>query len=167
MRLRVTSRTQDSGLRMETIRIAAGALRRNKLRSFLTLLGVIIGVATVVSVVSIISGLNSYVRDKVLNLNPDVLVFTKYGIVRSRNEFILQRKRKPVTLREARWIERECRSGGAVGAQANHRDSLHVGRLKDPDVQIQGQTANMESMMRIDLEAGRFFSPIEEEHAAA
>ena len=68
----------------EVFAVALQALRRNKLRSFLTLLGVIIGVATVVSVVSIISGLNSYVMDKVLNLNPDVLVFTKYGIIRSR-----------------------------------------------------------------------------------
>ena len=151
----------------EVFAVAIQALRRHKLRSFLTLLGVIIGVATVVSVVSIISGLNGYVQDKVLNLNPDVLVFTKYGIVRSRDEFILQRKRKPVTLREARWIERECRTCAAVGAQANHRTSVHVGKLKDTDVRIDGQTANMESMMRMDLEAGRFFNPIEEEHAAA
>jgi putative ABC transport system permease protein len=151
----------------ELLAVALQALQRHKLRSFLTLLGVIIGVATVVSVVSIISGLNSYVRDKVLNLNPDVLVFTKYGIVRTRDEFILQRKRKPVTLREARLIERECRTCGAVGAQVNHSDAVHVGRHKDPDVQIQGQTANMQSMMRVDLEAGRFFNPVEEEHAAA
>ncbi len=151
----------------ELLAVALQALRRHKLRSFLTLLGVIIGVATVVSVVSIISGLNSYVRDKVLNLNPDVLVFTKYGIVRSRNEFILQSKRKPVTLREARLIERECRTCGAVGAQANHMDAVHAGRHKDPDVQILGGTANMQSMMRIELEAGRFVSPVEEEHAAA
>ncbi len=151
----------------EVFAVALQALRRNKLRSFLTLLGVIIGVATVVSVVSIISGLNGYVRDKVLNLNPDVLVFTKYGIVRSRDQFILQRKRKPVTLREARWIERECRTCAAVGAQANHMDAVHAGRLKDPDVRIEGHTANMATMMRMDLEAGRFFSPVEEEHAAA
>jgi putative ABC transport system permease protein len=151
----------------ELLAVALQALRRHKLRSFLTLLGVIIGVATVVSVVSIISGLNSYVRDKVLNLNTDVLVFTKYGIVRSRNEFILQSKRKPVTLREARLIERECRSCGAVGAQVNHFDAIHAGPHKDPNIQIQGQTANMQSMMRMDLEAGRFFNPVEEEHAAA
>ena len=69
--------------------VAVGALRRHKLRSFLTLLGVIIGVMTVVSVVSIISGLNANVRDKVLNLNPDVIVFTKFGIIRSRAEFLI------------------------------------------------------------------------------
>ncbi len=150
----------------ELLAIALQALRRNRLRSFLTLLGVIIGVATVVSVVSVISGLNAFVQDKLFNLNPDVLVFTKYGIIRNRNEFVLARKRKPVTLREARLIERECRTCGAVGAVANHREAVHVGRRKIPDVQIQGYTASMQSMMRMDLEAGRFFSPVEEAHAA-
>ena len=86
----------------EVFAVAVGALRRHKLRSFLTLLGVIIGVMTVVSVVSIISGLNANVRDKVLNLNPDVIVFTKYGIIKNRSEFLIARKRKAITLRDAR-----------------------------------------------------------------
>jgi putative ABC transport system permease protein len=150
----------------ELLAISLQALRRNRLRSFLTLLGVIIGVATVVSVVSIISGLNRYVHEKVLLLNPDVLAFTKYGIIRNRNEFILARRRKAVTLREARTIERECRTCGAVGAQANHVDAVHVGKRKLPDVQVQGYTSNMQSMMRMDLEAGRFFTAVEEEHSA-
>ncbi|HEY6930151.1 MAG TPA: ABC transporter permease [Thermoanaerobaculia bacterium] len=151
----------------ELLAVAVQALRRNKLRSLLTLLGVIIGVATVVSVVSIISGLNSYVRDKVLSLNPDVLVFTKYGIIRSREQFILARKRKPVTFHEARVIERECRTCAAVGAHAYHRDALHAGKRRMPDVLIHGYTANMESMLRMDLDAGRYFTPVEEEHADA
>jgi putative ABC transport system permease protein len=149
----------------ELLAVALQALRRNKLRSSLTLLGVIIGVATVVSVVSIISGLNSYVRDKVLSLNPDVLVFTKYGIIRSREQFILARKRKPVTFHEARVIERECRTCAAVGAHAYHRDAVHSGKRRMPDVLVHGYTANMESMLRMDLDAGRYFTPVEEEHA--
>src|SRR5207244_4615720 len=59
---------RKDGVAMETIRIAAAALTTHKLRSFLTLLGVIIGVATVVSVVSIIAGLNSYIQEKVFQL---------------------------------------------------------------------------------------------------
>jgi len=133
----------------------------------LTLLGVIIGVATVVSVISVISGLNGYVREKILNLNPDVLVFTRYGIIRNRLELIAARKRKAVTLSEARTIERECRTCAAVGAVANHVDAVHSGRLRIPDVQVQGNTANMLTMMRMDLDAGRFFTPAEEDHAAA
>src|SRR5260370_38290870 len=72
-----------------------------------------------------------------------------------------------MTLHEARIIERECRPCGAGGGQANHVDAAHVGRKKIADTQIQGYTSNMHSMMRMDLEAGRFFSPVEEEHSAA
>ena len=69
---------------METLRIAATALRANKLRSFLTLLGVIIGIMTIVSVVAVVSGLNDYITNKVFDLNPDVFVVTKFGINTSR-----------------------------------------------------------------------------------
>ena len=64
------------------------------LRSFLTLLGIIIGVATLVGVVSVISGLNGFVQDKVIQLAPDVYVVTKFGIIRSREEFLDALKRR-------------------------------------------------------------------------
>ena len=69
------------------------SLGSHKLRSGLTLLGVIIGVMTVVAVVSVISGLNEFVATNLVNLNPDVLVFTKFGILRSRSEFLLANRR--------------------------------------------------------------------------
>ena len=150
----------------ELISVAVGALRLNKLRSGLTLLGVIIGVMTVVAVLSIISGLNEYVTNKVVNLNPDVLVFTKYGIIRNRAEFLLARKRKPVTMRDLRLVEAECRSCGDVGAQADQTATVHAGRRKLASVQVTGYSANAASLLNVDLEAGRFFSPSEEQHAA-
>src|SRR2546422_394378 len=101
----------------ELFSVSLQALRLNKLRSGLTLLGVIIGVMTVVSVLSVISGLNDYVLNKVINLNPDVLVFTRYGIIRNRMEFVMARKRKPVTTRDLQVVRAECRSCAAVGAQ--------------------------------------------------
>ncbi len=150
----------------ELVSVALGALRLNKLRSGLTLLGVIIGVMTVVSVLSVISGLNEYVTNKVVNLNPDVLVFTKYGIIRNLAEFSLARKRKPVTMRDLRVVEAECVSCGAVGAQADQTATVHAGRHKLANVQVTGYSANAASLLNIDLEAGRFFSPSEEQHAA-
>ena len=81
----------------ELFRVSASALTRNKLRAFLTLLGVIIGVATVVGVVSVISGLNSYVKDKVIGLNPDIVIFDKYGIITSREEWLMAMKRRSLT----------------------------------------------------------------------
>lgn len=150
----------------ELAAVAVEALRRNRLRSGLTLSGVVIGVATVVSVVSVIAGLNAYVAEKVLNLNPDVLVFTRFGIIRSRQEFVLAKQRKPMTLREARILERECRTCAAVGASAARVDAVHAGALRMPDTQVQGNTANMATMVRLDIAAGRTFTPSEEDHAA-
>jgi len=150
----------------ELLQVAVTALRRNKLRSFLTLLGVIIGVMTVVAVVSVISGLNGYVQDKVLNLNPDVLVFTKYGIIRGRQEYLLARKRKPITIRDAQIVAKECRSCAAVGTNVREQANVHVGPRKLAGVSIQGYSANMESMLNVDLEGGRFFTPVEDQHAA-
>jgi len=135
----------------ELFAVSLQALRLNKLRSGLTLLGVIIGVTTVVSVLSVISGLNEYVLNKVVNLNPDVIVFTKYGIIRSRQEFIMATKRKPVTVRDLLVVS------------AN----VHLGPRKLSNVPVTGYTANVLTMLNVDLEAGRFFTTLEDEHAAA
>jgi putative ABC transport system permease protein len=149
----------------EHFALALQTLRVNKLRSGLTLLGVIIGVMTVVSVLSVISGLNGYVLNKVVNLNPDVVVFTKYGILRSRVEFILARKRKPVTMRDLQVVRAECRSCGAVGAQAEQIATVKAGSRKLSSVPISGYTANVSELLNLELQGGRFFTPTEDEHA--
>jgi putative ABC transport system permease protein len=143
------------------------ALRSHKLRSGLTLLGVIIGVMTVVAVVSVISGLNEFVAKNLVNLNPDVLVFTKFGILRSRSEFLMANRRKPLTMLECRLVEANCRSCAAVGAQAEQTALVKAGRRKLGGVEITGYTANADSMLNLDLESGRFFNPSEEAHSAA
>ena len=150
----------------ELFSVVFDALHLNKLRSGLTLLGVIIGVTTVVSVLSIITGLNDYVMSKVINLNPDVVIFTKYGILRSRQEFILAQKRKPITMHDLMLVKSECLSCGAVGAQGDQVANVKAGSRKLSGVPITGYTANTVTLLNIDLEAGRFFSPAEEDHSA-
>jgi putative ABC transport system permease protein len=142
------------------------ALGSHKLRSGLTLLGVIIGVMTVVAVVSVISGLNEFVATNLLNLNPDVLVFTRYGILRSRSEFLLANRRKPLTSADQRLVEANCRSCAAVGAQASRTAAVKSGNRKLGAVEVTGYTANAVTMLNFDLETGRFFNPSEEQHAA-
>src|SRR5262249_15920036 len=151
----------------ELFAVSLHALRLNKLRSGLTLLGVIIGVMTVVSVLPVISGLNDYVLNKVVNLNPDVVVFTKYGIIRNRAEFVLAQRRKAVTMRDLQIVRAECRSCGAVGAQARQVATVHSGARKLSDVPINGYTANIATLLKVGLEGGRFFNGFEEEHASA
>ena len=151
---------------METLRIALTALGTHKLRSFLTLLGVIIGVMTVVAVVSIINGLNAYVTEQIFSLNPDVFVVTQFGIITSREEFIEALKRKRITLDDAAAVERLCAGCAEIGVINNTSQTVKRGAERLPDVQITGGTANVAGLMNLDLEAGRFYTDIEVRHAA-
>ncbi len=152
---------------VELFRVSSSALTRHKLRAFLTLLGVIIGVATVVGVVSVISGLNSYVKDKVFGLNPDVVIFTKYGIITSREEWLIATKRRDVTLTDMDIIRRECRLCAQVGGESDRQRPVKYGDRKLSSVNVTGQTPNMGDMMNIDIASGRYFTETEYDHAAA
>jgi putative ABC transport system permease protein len=151
---------------VETLRLAATALNTHKLRSFLTLLGVIIGVMTVVSVVSIISGLNNYIQERVFQLNPDVYVVTQFGIITSQEQFLEAAKRKKIDWRDYDAIRERCHSCALVGAQENTRQTVKRGPRKLNRVRIQGGTPNMAEISNIDLETGRFFTPAENVHSA-
>ena len=150
----------------ELFRVSAAALTRHKLRAFLTLLGVIIGVATVVGVVSVISGLNAYVKDKIIGLNPDIVIFTKYGIITSREEWLMARKRKDLTLTDMEIVRRECRLCASVGARGDRRRPVKYEEHKLPQVEIQGHTPNMVEAMSFDIDNGRYFTQSEYEHSA-
>jgi len=69
---------------VETFRLALDALRAHKLRSFLTLLGVILAVTTLVAVMSVVAGLNFYVAEKVANLGANVYLVDRFGIITSK-----------------------------------------------------------------------------------
>ncbi|HYH07382.1 MAG TPA: ABC transporter permease [Thermoanaerobaculia bacterium] len=151
---------------METLRIAATALRAHKMRSFLTLLGVIIGVMTVVAVVSIISGLNNYISEKVFQLNPDVYGVTKFGIITSREQFLEAVKRKDLTWYDYKAVQERCGLCDMVGASHGTRAAVKRGAKKLAGVRTAGTTANMAELNNLDLEAGRFFTPTEERRSA-
>ena len=151
---------------METLRIAITALNTHKLRSFLTLLGVIIGVMTVVSVVSIIAGLNNFVSEKLFQLNPDVYVVTQFGIITSQEQFLEAIRRKIIDWNDFEAVQQRCRTCGAVGAHIQTRTTVKRESKKLAAVQTHGGTANTAEINNLDLEAGRFYTDSEDAHAA-
>ena len=102
----------------ELLREALRALRANALRSVLTLLGIIIGVGTLVGVISVITGLDAFVNDKVIQLAPDVYVVTKFGIIRSREEFLDALKRRDLDWNDYEVAARTLRRAEGVAAEA-------------------------------------------------
>ena len=105
-------------LNSELIRVALRAIGAHKLRSFLTLLGVIIGVMTVVAVIAVITGLNNYVATKLFTLSPDVYVVTRFGIITSREQFLEALKRKSITKADIEKAARMSKTAVAIGAQS-------------------------------------------------
>src|SRR5215472_11214053 len=93
-----TAYVRRSASLREPALIALGTLRAHKLRSFLTLLGVILSVATLIVVVSMIRGTNQYISDRVANFGANVFLVTQYPIITSREQFVkLQRTNKPIS----------------------------------------------------------------------
>jgi putative ABC transport system permease protein len=150
----------------ELLLVALRALPANKLRSALTLLGVIIGVSTIVGVVGVISGLDNYVKDQLSVMSPDVYFLDKFGLIRSRQEFLQAIKRPPI-----RWNDYER----LMGADLRHTDAICVsggrsmkvvnGTRQLPNVNVNGVGANFSGMFRLQFEAGRFFTPQEDQAA--
>jgi len=140
---------------------ALRAIRTHALRSFLTLLGIIIGVATLVGVVSVIAGLNAYVTDKVFALSPDVFVISKFGIIRSREEFLAALKRRDLSYDDYRRLAATLTRAEQVAASISGSTAVRFRDRRLTDVSLRGATANFGRVMNLEIESGRFFSDSE------
>lgn len=141
----------------ESVAIAIASLRANKLRSFLTVLGIVIGVASVVAVVAITEGLDRYISDKVLDLGSRSFTVQKMpDIITSREQFIEMAKRKDLTLDDLEAVRRACAACREVGAQVGTSRTAKYGRTTQENVQVLGITENIARIGSIrDMEAGR------------
>jgi putative ABC transport system permease protein len=151
----------------ELARESLRAIRAHTLRSFLTLLGIIIGVATVVGVVSVISGLNIFVQEKVIALSPDVFVVTKFGIIRNQDEFLDALKRRNIDWNDYQRLGLRLKRAEQVAADINRTSAVKYGDRRLADVQLHGTTANYGQMMNLEIVSGRYFGPHEDQTVQA
>lgn len=150
----------------EALRIALAAIWAHKLRSFLTLLGVIFGVATVIVVVSLIEGFNRYVDEKIANIGTNAFAVQRYSIedFSSLDAYELARRRnKDVTIEDLYALQAFGRSIRMAGAREQEVCELKYSTSVLFGVNLVGQTANMLEIENKDLAEGRAFTPIEDE----
>ncbi len=144
----------------ESIRIALRSLWANKLRSVLTLLGVVIGVAAVIAVVTFVSGVNDYVATKVFNLGADVfLIFKVSPAVTNIDHFLEAEKRKDLTLDDYRAVAEACRHCVLVAASTrNETGHVKYGGQSISDTLVRGVTPGMDVILDTDLASGRMLN---------
>ncbi|WP_260703135.1 ABC transporter permease [Edaphobacter flagellatus] len=151
----------------EAVRIALQSLWANKLRSILTLLGVVIGVASVIAVVTLVNGANVYVASKVNSYGADVFTISKQPqIITNYTDYVRYQKRKNLLMDDYRYIAENCKHCSQIGAQQTNLGKIVFGTQSSTDTVIRGQTYAMPEMQNINIVQGRGFTPTDEDHAS-
>jgi putative ABC transport system permease protein len=149
---------------LETVRLSLDALRAHKLRSFLTLLGVILAVTTLVAVMSVVAGLNFYVADKIANLGANVYVLTRFGIITSNDAWVKAQKRPLVTQEELVNLRTGMRTASQIAALLGTSSDIRYGNDLMQDVNILGVTPNYSAVRSVNVASGRFLMEADETH---
>jgi putative ABC transport system permease protein len=144
----------------EAFLVATSSLRANKLRTSLTLMGIVVGVTAVIAVVTIIKGLDKTVAQTFSSQGSTVFTISKNPqIIKSREEFIKFNKRKDVTHEDAEAIARLCSACWRVGVGANAVETVKRGDQKSDNVRIRGVTPiTMFDIDGVSIDAGRIWT---------
>ena len=151
---------------LETMRLALDSLRAHKLRSFLTLLGVIMAVTVLVVVMSFVAGMNTYVADKIANLGANVFIVDRFGIITSRDEFIKAQKRPLITIEDYERLRDSMKTARAVAALDDHQVDLRSGNEKLAGTDVMGVTPNYAEIENINVAQGRLITQSDDDHRA-
>jgi putative ABC transport system permease protein len=141
----------------EAVRIALASLGANKLRSLLTVLGILIGVSSVIAVVAITDGLDRYMSEKVLELGTKAFRLQRMpDIITSHEQWMQMMKRKRLDMNDYEAVKKACTLCSEVGAQVWTGGNVKRGRIVQKDVGIAGVTENISRIGTIrELESGR------------
>jgi putative ABC transport system permease protein len=152
---------------IEGFKIALQSLWANKLRSILTLLGVVIGVASVITVVTLVNGAKKFVTTKLNSYGAEVVTISKMPqTFITIEEYLEFQKRKDVKLDDYEAIRDECKSCVSVGALRNATGKIVYGAKSSTDTDIRGWTWTMPPMSNLNIAQGRSFTESEDQHSS-
>jgi putative ABC transport system permease protein len=152
----------------EAFWVALEALRAHKLRSFLTLLGVVIATTTLIVVMSIINGMNLYIADHIANLGANVFIVHQWKWAQGYEEWLKARRRnKEVRIEEYEFLRDNLTGYKHIGASAGLHSSDTQARYESHtlyDVEISGVTPSMIDIGQQKVEIGRYMTDSDYQH---
>ncbi|HEY1203603.1 MAG: ABC transporter permease [Bryobacteraceae bacterium] len=154
----------------EAVSVAAGSLRGSKLRSFLTLLGIILATTTLIAVMAVIHGMDLYIGQQVSDMGGDGFRVVRLAMIGEHNpkKYIELQRRNP-KLRKAefdflRSHVTMCRDMGMEGYQSV---PVHYQKESMDGILLRGVTSNMSAIANIQVASGRFFSESDDQRRQA
>jgi putative ABC transport system permease protein len=151
----------------EAFKIALQSLWANKMRTVLTLLGMVIGVASVIAVVTLTNGAKRFVTSKIETYGADVVTISQMPqTFITVDEYLSFQKRKNITFDDYRAIVSDCASCVSVGAARTTDGSVVYGTKSTTDTEVRGWTWTMPALSNLNIVAGRSFTEVEDTHSA-
>jgi len=151
----------------EPVMIALETLRSHKLRSFLTLLGVILSVSTLIIVVSMVQGANRYVAEKVANFGSNVFLVMRFPLITSAEQFVkLSRSNKNITWEDYEYVRDNMTYAKAVGLEVRRLGKVKYKTESIEDVDVRGVTANIGDIDKEEPAIGRYITDADDTHRA-
>jgi putative ABC transport system permease protein len=149
----------------ETLKLAISAIWAHKLRSFLTLLGMIIGVAAFMVVFSVLQGFNSYIDEKIAGIGSNTFTVQRFNFEDFKDTDTIaeaQRRNKELTLEDLEFIRARMQVIDKIGAKAGgNRRTVRSGGISMEDVTIDGAEPIIGEIEKIDIAKGRYFAQVE------
>lgn len=149
----------------DIIVLSAQALRAHLLRTSLTILGVIIGVMSVIAIVSIIDGFDSKVEALMNTMGSASFIVSKMGVPTSEEEFFNALKRKDISIADFRAVRDQCESCYKVSARVYTTKQLKYGSRRLNGVGVAGASPSLFDITEFEVGEGRIHSEFEDDHS--
>ncbi|MGO9339889.1 MAG: ABC transporter permease [Terracidiphilus sp.] len=149
----------------EAFKLALQSLWGNKLRSILTLIGVVMGVASVIMVITLVNGANTYVSTKLLSHGADVFSINRMGPIFSAQDYFRFQKRKILRIEDYQAVQDGCNECTEVGVRLDQNVSVVANSHSSTDTDMRGITWTMVSLDNLDIDLGRGFTPADDTNA--
>jgi putative ABC transport system permease protein len=151
---------------IEAFKLAFQSLWGNKLRSILTLIGVVMGVASVIMVLTLVQGAKRYISTKLSGYGADVFTVNRMSsVILSADQYFGYQKRKIIRIEDYEAIRDGCDNCSEVGAMLNKFTKVVYNGHSSTNTGVRGYTASMMSLNNLDMAMGRGFTPADEDHA--
>jgi len=145
--------------------VALETMRAHKMRSFLTLLGIILSVATLIVVVSLVRGMNMYIADRIANMGANVFLVNQFPLITDQAEFIkAMRKNRQISYEDFEYLRDNMKLAQAVGLEVRTFGAARYGGQNMSDVNIRGVTANIGDMDVEEVATGRYITDQDDKH---
>jgi putative ABC transport system permease protein len=148
----------------ETLVLALDTLRVHKLRSFLTLLGIILAVTTLVAVMSVVNGLNLYVATKIANLGANSFVVTRFGIITNAQQWFKAQRRPRLTAADYDLLKDRMQLAQQVAAEQDSTHDARYGNELNENADLIGVTANYLDIRDVEIATGRGLTSSDDDH---